>query len=231
MESNIICPVSRSLPVADLDQTVAFYRDVLGFELRGDSLTNGPAELHPDPQQSTPGMLYFEVADVDAFHAAISERGGKPGVIGRVNWIKIRMFQITDPTGNVLLFGKSFNFPDPAKPAPMLEKALPEMPLDDVPAGIAYYRDVLGFKINYQQHDLGVMDRDSVTLVLIARTTRHEGIGSAYIYIANADALYAELKSRGADLRSEPVSRPWGLRDFRVSDPEGNQITFGQPFE
>jgi predicted enzyme related to lactoylglutathione lyase len=231
MESTIVCPVSRSLPVADLDRTVAFYRDVLGFELRGESLISGPAELYPDQQQSTPEMFYFEVADVDALHTAISARGGHPGIIGKVNWIKIRMFQITDPTGNVLLFGKSFNFPDPAKPAPMLEKALPEMPLDDVAAGVAYYRDVLGFKINYQQHDLGVMDRDSVTLVLIARTTRHEGIGSAYIYIADADALYAELKSRGADIRSEPVSRPWGLRDFRVWDPEGNQITFGQPFE
>ena len=30
---------------------------------------------------------------------------------------------------------------------------MPEFPLDDVPAGVAYYRDVLGFEVNYQQHD------------------------------------------------------------------------------
>jgi predicted enzyme related to lactoylglutathione lyase len=227
----ITSPASRSLPVADLDRTVAFYRDVLGFELRGETLMNGPAELYPDPQQSTPEMFYFEVADVDALHSAICSRGGHPGIIGKVNWIKIRMFQIADPSGNILNFGKSFNFPDPAKPVPMLEKALPEMPLDDVAAGVAHYRDVLGFKINYQQEGMAVMFRDDVTLLLIARTTRHEGIGSAYIYVADADALCAELKARGADLRSQPVSHPWGLRDFRLWDPEGNQITFGQPFE
>lgn len=47
----------------------------------------------------------------------------------------------------------------------------------------------------------------------------------------DADALRAELLARGAGAQSEPVSRPWGLREFRVLDPEGNQITFGQPFE
>jgi uncharacterized glyoxalase superfamily protein PhnB len=90
---------------------------------------------------------------------------------------------------------------------------------------------VLGFRINYQQHDLGVMDRDDITVLLIARTERHTGIGSAYVYVANADTLYAELRAKGAKVQGEPVSHPWGLRDFRVLDLEGNWITFGQPFE
>jgi bleomycin resistance family protein len=41
----------------------------------------------------------------------------------------------------------------------MLRKIMPELPLTDIDAGVAYYRDVLGFSVNYQQHDLGVMDR------------------------------------------------------------------------
>jgi hypothetical protein len=28
------------------------------------------------------------------------------------------------------------------------ETIMPEFPLDDVPAGVAYYRDVLGFQVN-----------------------------------------------------------------------------------
>jgi predicted enzyme related to lactoylglutathione lyase len=113
----------------------------------------------------------------------------------------------------------------------MLTKIMPELPLDDVPAGIAHYRDVLGFQINYQQADIGVLDRDKVRLLLIARTERHKGIGSAYVYVKDADALYAELHAKGANVQGEPISRPWGLREFRILDPEGNQITFGQPFE
>ncbi len=66
---------------------------------------------------------------------------------------------------------------------------------------------------------------------MIARTKRHAGIGSAYVYVKNADALYAELQAKGANLQGEPVSYPWGLRDFGVLDLEGNRIRFGQPFE
>jgi hypothetical protein len=42
----------------------------------------------------------------------------------------------------------------------------------------AYYRDVLGFTVNYAQHDLGVMDRDDVHILLIAQTAQYKGIRS-----------------------------------------------------
>ena len=113
----------------------------------------------------------------------------------------------------------------------MLRKIMPEMPCDDVGAAVAYYRDVLGFTVNYSQHDIGVMDRDRVRLLLIARTERHRGIGSCYIYVEDADRLHAELSKSGAKVADAPVSRPWGLREFHVEDLERNRITFGQPFE
>jgi uncharacterized glyoxalase superfamily protein PhnB len=50
-------------------------------------------------------------------------------------------------------------------------------------------------------------------------------------HIHDAGALHAELAAKGANVQGEPVSHPWGLRDFRVIDPEGNEITFGQTFE
>ena len=51
------------------------------------------------------------------------------------------------------------------------------------------------------------------------------------MYIRDADALHAELVAKGADVQGEPVSYPWGLRDFAVLDMAGNQIRFGQTFE
>jgi uncharacterized glyoxalase superfamily protein PhnB len=143
----------------------------------------------------------------------------------------MEMFEVRDPDGHTLWFGQSFQQPDPPAPPPMLKRALPELPLDHVAEGIAYYRDVLGFHINYAQDDLGVMDRDKITVLLIARTERHKGIGSFGVYIADADALHAELVAAGANVLGPPVSRPWGLRQFQIVDPEGNRITFSQTFE
>ncbi len=68
-------------------------------------------------------------------------------------------------------------------------------------------------------------------MLLVARTEQHKGIGSCYVYVTDADGLYAELCANGAKVLGEPVSHPWGLRDFGVLDLEGNRITFGQPFE
>ena len=113
----------------------------------------------------------------------------------------------------------------------MLNKIMPELPMDDVPGGISSYRDVLGFSVNHEGPQIGVMDRDSVRVLLVARTERHSGIGSCYVYVEDGDSLHTELVANGADVQSEPVSRPWGLREFAVLDPEGNRLTFGEPFE
>jgi hypothetical protein len=75
------------------------------------------------------------------------------------------------------------------------------------------------------------MDRDDVRVLLLQRTPRHSGIGSAYFYGRDADGLYSELVGSCADVQGEPVSQPWGLREFSVLDLERNRLTFGQPFE
>jgi catechol 2,3-dioxygenase-like lactoylglutathione lyase family enzyme len=242
----ISCPVMRFIGVADPARSVAFYRDVLGFDVheQADTLeaTYGPARIRfgtedyapNDREESRPrgsAMLFFETDDVAAMHAAIRARGGNPSAMEKVNWIKMRMFALRDPDGHTLWFGQSYDRPHSPSPQPMMRKALPELPCDDVAAAVAYYRDVLGFRVNYQQHDLGVMDRDEITVLLIARTERHKGIGSFEVYVEDADALFVELSAKGPNLQGEPVSHPWGLRDFSLLDLEGNRITFAQPFE
>jgi len=242
----IVAPVMRFVGVSDSARSSAFYRDILGFEIREESgrieAVCGPARLQFGEQDYAPGhvgerrplgsaMLFFNTSDVSAMHEAIRARGGAPSEIEKVNWIKMRMFEIRDPDGHTLWFGQSYDEPGRARPPAMMLRTLPELPVLDVAVAVAHYRDVLGFHINHQQDDLGVMDRDRITVLLIPRTDNRPGIGSAYVYVEDADALYAELRAKGANIQGEPVSHPWGLRDFAVLDPDGNRLRFGQPFE
>jgi catechol 2,3-dioxygenase-like lactoylglutathione lyase family enzyme len=249
----IVAPMSRFIAVAEIARSVAFYRDVLGFDAGSVGNENGvsaevemrygPAVIQLGVHDSAPdstgaprprgsAILFFQTDDVAVMRDAVTARGGKPSELEMVNWIKMRMFDIKDPDGHTLWFGQSFQQPDSPRVAEyQLLKIMPSLPLSDVPAGVAYYRDVLGFKVNYAQDDIGVMYRDEVTILLIARTDKHTGIGSCYVYVRDADALHEELTTRGANVQGEPVSHPWGLRDFEVHDLEGNQITFGQTFE
>ncbi|MBI2684746.1 MAG: VOC family protein [Acidobacteria bacterium] len=241
----IVCPVMRTIGVAELDRSAAFYRDVLGFEIREEQgaieaisgparVRFGPAGYAPleweNPRPSGSGMLFFQCADAAAMREYLVARGGAPGEIEKVNWVKLRLFEIRDPDGNTLWFGDSYDEPEKPRPTPMMQKALPEVTFRDVAAAVDYYRDVLGFHINYQQEDLGVMDRDEITVLLLPRG-EERGIGSFEVYVRDADALYAELVAKGANAQGPPVSRPWGLRDFAVLDLDGNRITFAQTFE
>lgn len=260
----ITAPLSRFLAVADVERSVAYYRDVLGFEVRevqGDhgfpataEVVSGPARVQLGRDDAARGgvreghprgsaILFFETDDVSALRAAVLARGGKPSDLEKVNWIKYRVFELRDPDGHTLWFGQSYHEagaePETPTVAEMripsgtgqLRKIIPEFPLRNIPAGVAHYRDVLGFRVNYAQDDFGILDRDSVTIALIPRTERHQGIGSCYVYIRDADALHSELVAKGARVQDQPVSMPWGLRQFHVLDLEDNQITFGQTFE
>lgn len=251
-EPAITAPVSRLLSVADVERSLTFYRDVLGFDVRrvtnGDGVravaeaVSGPAKIQFTSEDSAidstlterprgAAILFFETNDVAAMRERVRSRGGTPSELEKANWIKMEVFEIRDPDGHTLWFAQSFQQPEQARPEPMLKEALPELPHSNVKAGIAHYLDVLGFKINYARDDFGVLFRDAVTVLIIPRSEAHKGIGSCYVYIQDADTLYAELRANGAKVQGEPVSHPWGLRDFAVLDLEGNKITFGQPFE
>ena len=240
---HMVAPVFRDLPVADAGRSVAFYRDVLGFEVAKPSdgaaaeVTYGPAHLRLVERtgKDAAHTVFFETDDVRGMREAIAARGAKPGEVDRVNWIRMHAFELRDPDGHALWFGQSLHTPlrDIHTPQGVgqLRQIMPAMPHRDVARGIAHYRDMLGFTVNYAQEDLGVMDRDSVRVLIVPRNDQGVGVGGCYVYVRDVDQLHAELVGKGANVEGTPVSHPWGLRDFRVRDGEGNEITFGQTFE
>jgi len=57
------------------------------------------------------------------------------------------------------------------------------------------------------------------------------GAWDAYIWIDNADALYAEFKSKGVIIARDICDQPYGCRDFDVDDCNGYRLCFGQNLE
>ena len=53
----------------------------------------------------------------------------------------------------------------------------------------------------------------------------------AYIWIENADALYAEFKSKGVTIARDLCDQPYGCRDFDVEDCNGYRLCFGHDTE
>ena len=100
----------------------------------------------------------------------------------------------------------------------------------DLAASVAHYRDVLGFTVTFQYGApafYACLCRDEVAIHLRAGIGWHPGDGAIAVFVKDVDALYAELIARGAKVLKPRQDYDYGMRDFDVADPDGNQLTFG----
>jgi len=87
----------------------------------------------------------------------------------------------------------------------------------------------LGFSLRVRTPDLLILQRDGISIHFWLCPDRHISENtSAYLATADADALYAEFaKGVHKGLRA-PETRPWGIREFFLTDLHGNQLRIGQ---
>ena len=114
-----------------------------------------------------------------------------------------------------------------------LESASPVLCTRDLPAALERYAR-LGFTVwAYEDgEDYGYARRDGVWLHLtrVADLDPATTLVSAYLYVEDADALYAEWSAAGAGGRLHtPEDTPYGLREGAFVDPDGNLLRFGSP--
>ena len=51
------------------------------------------------------------------------------------------------------------------------------------------------------------------------------------LWVKDVNALHAEVTARGAPIAVPIGTRPYGIRDFSVRDPNGVMVVFGQDWE
>jgi hypothetical protein len=120
-------------------------------------------------------------------------------------------------------------------PARQLRQFSPIFPVRDMTAALAHYA-ALGFDAFPDQggDGYGFADRDGIGLHLAADPGHDpaHNHASAYLYVRDADALYAEWSRPGIGGQTLPVGpTPYRLREGTHIDPDGNLIRFGSPVE
>jgi DNA-binding MarR family transcriptional regulator/catechol 2,3-dioxygenase-like lactoylglutathione lyase family enzyme len=116
------------------------------------------------------------------------------------------------------------------RPARQFRRFSPIFPVRDLGAALAHYA-ALGFDaVAHDDGDrYGFARREGVELHLAAAGSSP---GSAYLYVRDADALYAEWSRPGIAGHTHPVEpTPYRLREGSHVDPDGNLIRFGSPIE
>ena len=113
----------------------------------------------------------------------------------------------------------------------------PQFLVDDLSISIAYYCDRLGFANDFVYESFyASVSRDgfSIHLKCAPKTVadrvhrkQNEHL-DIYIGVRGIDALFEELKTKGALITRQLEQRPWSCKDFYVEDPDGYILCFSE---
>lgn len=118
-----------------------------------------------------------------------------------------------------------------------LRSIQPGFTVNDVQASIDWYTNVLGFVMADPWKDngklVGAQLQAGTASIYIGQDDfakgrdRVKGVG-VRLYCDTAqdlDMLASNIKARGGKLDHDPMTQPWGTRDFGITDPDGYKIT------
>ena len=103
----------------------------------------------------------------------------------------------------------------------------------DLQKSVAWYRDLLGFTVDREiERDgklRGVALKAGAIRILLNQDdgargfdrVKGEGFSLQFITTQSVDDIANRIKSHGGSLETEPADMPWGVRAFRVRDPDG----------
>jgi catechol 2,3-dioxygenase-like lactoylglutathione lyase family enzyme len=126
----------------------------------------------------------------------------------------------------------------PVPASPVLKGALPVVSVSNVPASAAFFRDKLGFAIDFLHGNppfYASVSRGAARLHLrfvhepvfaAGVREREDGLLSAFVDVDNIKDLFAEYKAAGVDFVHPLRKEAWGASAFIVLDPDGNWICF-----
>jgi uncharacterized glyoxalase superfamily protein PhnB len=121
----------------------------------------------------------------------------------------------------------------------MIRQIAPQFFTTDMSATLKYYRNVLGFEClgtwnTPPVYAITARDRQRIHFRLAEPPTPNpdkyaDELLDAYLIIEDADALYAEYSTRGAEFTRGLGDTPWQTREFVVKDCDGRLLVFGAP--
>ncbi|HKR12423.1 MAG TPA: VOC family protein [Pyrinomonadaceae bacterium] len=109
--------------------------------------------------------------------------------------------------------------------------AVPEIPVNDINEAIAYYRNNLGFTLDWGGGEFGLagISKGNCRMFLADREFRkgYGNVGPTLIWLnvdskEEVDEVHRTWSASGAKLRSAPESKPWRLHEFTAIDLDGN---------
>lgn len=118
-----------------------------------------------------------------------------------------------------------------ASETPRLPRIAPMLPVQHLARSLPFYR-ALGFQVLQERQDwgwaqLGLGDSRVMLDQSIFHATQRPSSSVLYLYPENIDAFHAEARRQGLTIPDLETTF-YGMREFRIEDPDGNRLWIGQ---
>jgi uncharacterized glyoxalase superfamily protein PhnB len=111
--------------------------------------------------------------------------------------------------------------------------ACPEIPVAELGPALAYYRDSLGFTVDWSDEGMGLaglsQGESRIFMTSSAYRAGQANAGPVVVWLnmtgrAENDALHQRWSAAGARIATPPAARPWKLYEFSAEDLDGNVL-------
>lgn len=109
----------------------------------------------------------------------------------------------------------------------------PILKVESMAKSLAYYRDVLGFEVDWEwgkPTGFACVSRDDVCLFFCEGAQGASGTWIS-LFVEDVDALHEQYEAAGATIIQAPINYSWGMREMNVEDPDGHRLRIGQNTE
>jgi catechol 2,3-dioxygenase-like lactoylglutathione lyase family enzyme len=103
------------------------------------------------------------------------------------------------------------------------------LPVEDVPAAVAFYTEKLGFELGFEWGEPATMAGVNLgqAQIFLEQGTPNPAGCNLYFVVGDADELFEFQQSNGVEIAAVPQDQEYGLRDYRVRDLNGYLLGFG----
>lgn len=115
----------------------------------------------------------------------------------------------------------------------MLKIAAPVLASLNMANTLHFYASKLGFEISYSDENYGIVHRDEIQLHFWKCNDKiHPENTSCYVYVDEIELLYEEMQQANVvHPNGKLEEKPWGMKEFAITDEDGNLIRFGRNIE
>jgi catechol 2,3-dioxygenase-like lactoylglutathione lyase family enzyme len=114
---------------------------------------------------------------------------------------------------------------------PRIDSVMAAFHVQDMDRAVEFYTQKLGFHVHFKNGAVfTIVARDNIEISFVLNSDGTLcGHAGCYLKVANVQAFHDDFRRHGIEMTHPLRTEKYGMREFMITDPDGNMLNFGEP--